>query len=74
MNSNSDNMRDNYADSFAGQSGLRGKYFEAAMRAKRLVQIDEDVLKAFPTTEELNAALRGLLEASKHVHLYPSHH
>ena len=62
-------MRDDYSDFFAGQSCLRGKYFEAAMRAKRLVQIDEDVLKAFPTTEELNAALRGLLEASKHVHL-----
>ena len=72
MNSDSDNMRTEYADSFAGKIGVRGKYFEAAMRAKRLVQIDEDVLKAFPTTGELNAALRGLLEASKHVHL-PTH-
>ena len=72
MNNNSDHMRDDYSDSFAGQTGVRGKYFEAAMRAKRLVQIDEDVLKAFPTTGELNAALRGLLEAAKHVHL-PTH-
>ena len=72
MNSDSDNMRTDYADTFAGKTGVRGKYFEAAMRAKRLVQIDEDVLKAFPTTGELNAALRGLLEASKHVHL-PTH-
>ena len=69
MNSESDNMQDDYGDSFAGKNGIRGKYFEAAMRAKRLVQIDEDVLKAFPTTGELNAALRGLLEASRHVHL-----
>ena len=72
MNNNSDHMRDDYSDSFSGQTGVRGKYFEAAMRAKRLVQIDEDVLKAFPTTGELNAALRGLLEASKPVHL-PTH-
>ena len=72
MNSNSDNMLEDYSNSFAGKTGVRGKYFEAAMRAKRLVQIDEDVLKAFPTTEELNAALRGLLEASRHVHL-PTH-
>ena len=65
-------MQDDYSELFAGQTAVRGKYFETAMRAKRLVQIDEDVLKAFPTSYELNAALRGLLEASKHVHL-PTH-
>ncbi len=72
MNSDSEAMRDDYSEVFAGQTGVRGQYFEAAMRAKRLVRIDEDILKAFPTTQELNAALRGLLEASRHVHL-PTH-
>ncbi len=47
----------------------RGKYFEQTMRAKNLVSIDPDLLEAFPTSGELNAALRGLLEASRHVHL-----
>ena len=42
MNSDSDNMRADYADSLVGKAGMRGKYFEAAMRAKRMVQIDED--------------------------------
>ena len=62
-------MRGDYSDTFAGQAGVRGKYFEAALRVKRLMQIDEDTQKAFLATEELDAALRGLLEASSFVHL-----
>lgn len=47
--------------------GIRGKYHERAMRAKNMVQIDADLLQAFPNAAELNAALRNLVEASKHV-------
>ena len=62
-------MRDDYSDTFAGQAGVRGKYFEAALRVKRLMQIDEDTQKAFLATEELNAGQRGVIEASNHLHL-----
>jgi hypothetical protein len=48
-------------------AGVRGKYYERAMRAKNMVQIDADLLQAFPNAAELNAALRSLVEASKHV-------
>ena len=53
---------------FDYSQGVRGKYYERAMRAKHLVQIDDDLLEAFPSSVELNAALRSLLEASKHIH------
>jgi hypothetical protein len=54
-------------------NAVRGKYFERAMRSKNLVRIDDDLLNAFPTSAELNAALRGLIEASSHVHINPDH-
>ena len=54
---------------FDYSQAVRGKYFERAMRIKNLVKIDDDILEAFPSSAELNAALRGLLEASKHIHL-----
>ena len=49
-------------------TGVYGKYYEQAMRAKQMVHIDKDLLEAFPSAVELNAALRGLVEASRHVH------
>ncbi|PAT32173.1 hypothetical protein CLI92_08320 [Vandammella animalimorsus] len=61
-------MQRDYSALFARQAPLRGKYFEQAMRAKRLVEIDADLLEAFPSARELNAALRNLVEASRHVH------
>ncbi len=69
MNPNSDDMKDDYSELFATQTPVRGKYYERAIRAKNLVRIDDDVLTAFPSASELNAALRGLIDASKHVHL-----
>ena len=67
MNSTTDDMKGDYSDLFARQTPVRGKYFEQAMRAKRLVEIDADLLKVFPNAKELNAALRGLVEAARHV-------
>jgi hypothetical protein len=72
MNPNSDDMKDDYSDLFAKQTPVRGKYYEQAMRAKRLVQIDEDLLKVFSNANELNAALRSLVEASRHVNVRSS--
>ena len=52
---------------FDYSAGVRGKYYERAMRAKNLVQIDKDLLEVFPNAVELNAALRSLVEASTHM-------
>ena len=60
-------LKDEYVLDYS--KGVRGKYYEVAMRNKGFVKLDEDVLTAFPSSSELNAALRGLIEASKHVHL-----
>jgi hypothetical protein len=68
MNNNTDDMREDYSDIFASQTPVRGKYYEQAMRAKRLVQLDSDVLSLFPTAKDVNAALRGLAQASQFVH------
>jgi hypothetical protein len=62
-----DDMREDYTELFVCQQPVRGKYLERAMRAKRLVEIDADLLEAFPDARELNAALRSLVEASRHV-------
>lgn len=68
MNSSTDDdMLDDYSTVFARQNAVRGKFFEQAMRARRLVEIDADLLEAFPDARELNAALRSLIEASRHV-------
>ncbi len=69
MNPNSDDLKDDYSDLFATQTPVRGKYYELAMRAKHLVELDQEVLEAFPTKADVNAALRSLMEASKHIHL-----
>jgi hypothetical protein len=69
MNPNSDDMKDDYSELFATQTPVRGKYYERAMRAKHLVELDQEVLEAFPTKADVNAALRSLMEASKHVHM-----
>ena len=68
MNGTTDDIQRDYSALFARQAPVRGKYFEQAMRAKGLVEIDADLLEAFPSARELNAALRNLVEASRHVH------
>lgn len=62
-----DDLRPEYELDYT--QGVRGKYYEQAMRARHLVEIDADLLEAFPTARELNAALRGLVAASRHVHV-----
>ena len=69
MSNSFDNMRDDYSELFNRSIPVRGKYYELAMREKGFVRLDDELLKAFPTSAELNAALRGLMEASRHVHL-----
>jgi hypothetical protein len=51
-------MRDEYDFS----KGVRGKYSDRLSAGIRLVVLDPDVAKAFPTSDEVNAALRTLAE------------
>lgn len=68
MSNTSDDMKDDYSAEFAAAiangTAVRGKYFG---RLNRVVQLDEDVFSAFPTAADVNAALRSVIEASKHV-------
>ena len=71
MSNTVDDMKDDYSAEFAAAiaagTAVRGKYYERAMRAKRLVEIDEDLLPLFASAAELNAALRGAVEIARHV-------
>ncbi|MEJ7138891.1 hypothetical protein [Amphibiibacter pelophylacis] len=60
-------MSDDYSALFARQTPVRGKYYERALRQCNLVAIDPDLLEVFASAAELNAALRGLVEAARHV-------
>ena len=60
-------LKDEYMLDYS--QGVRGKYYEAAMRNKGFVKLDQDILNAFPSNGDVNAALHSLMEASKHVKL-----
>ena len=52
-------------------NGVRGKYYKKYSVGTNLVAIDPDLLKAFPNSGAVNAALRNLVtiarQASKNV-------
>lgn len=54
-------MRDEYDFSAMGP-GVRGKYARL-LKGRVLVAVDADLAAAFPTTAEVNRALRAVLEA-----------
>jgi hypothetical protein len=54
-----DEMRAEYRQEDLGR-GVRGKHFAAYQQGSNLVLLDPDVAKAFPTSEAVNEALRGL--------------
>ena len=56
-------MRADYGDSLG--TGVRGKYFEAAIRNKGLARIDADLLEVFGSSEEINRALRSFVDQKK---------
>ncbi len=53
-------MRADYRREDLGK-GTRGKYFARVSKGTNLVLLNEQVAKAFPTTEAVNEALMGLL-------------
>lgn len=55
-----DDIRTEYKREELGK-GVRGKYYARFMKGTNLVLLDDRVAKAFPTAEDVNAALLGLL-------------
>ena len=53
-----DEMRDQYDFS----KGVRGKYAERFRQGSNIVVLDPDIAKRYPSSEDVNAALRRLLE------------
>ncbi len=60
MSKVNDEMRVEYRREDLGK-GVRGKYFARVSKGTNLVLLNEEVAKAFPTTEAVNEALMGLL-------------
>ncbi|KAF0099087.1 MAG: hypothetical protein FD187_2989 [bacterium] len=60
MNMDNDELRSEYKREDLGK-GVRGKYSARFMKGTNLVLLDDRVAKAFPTAEDVNAALLGLL-------------
>ncbi|WP_353177671.1 hypothetical protein [Salinisphaera sp. T5B8] len=59
--SKSEEMRAQYRREDLGK-GVRGKYLDRFQESSNVVVLDEDVAKAFPNSQAVNEALRGLLQ------------
>ncbi len=55
-----DDLRPEYRREDLGK-GVRGKHFAEYQKGTNLVLLNPDIAKAFPTSEAVNEALRGLL-------------
>lgn len=53
-------------DEYDFSGGVRGKYAKRYREGTNLVRLDDDVAAMFPTSEEVNAALRSLGEIIRH--------
>jgi hypothetical protein len=62
-NSEEDTLRPEYTHEDLGK-GVRGKHFAAFQEGSNIVVLQEDVAKAFPTSEAVNEALRALLRVT----------
>jgi hypothetical protein len=59
-----DDLRPEYRREDLGK-GVRGKDFAAFQKGSNLVLLSPDVAKAFPTSDAVNEALRGLLQLAE---------
>jgi len=57
-------MRKQYKREDLGK-GVRGKYYAGYRKGTNLVLLSPDVAAAFPTSEAVNEALRGLLRVAE---------
>jgi len=62
--SKTDELRSEYRREELGK-GVRGKYLAAFQKGSNLVLLSPDIAKAFPTSEAVNEALRGLLQLAE---------
>ncbi len=60
MKADDQEMREEYRREDLGK-GVRGKYHPRFLAGTNLVLLDDRVVKAFPTSEDVNAALLGLI-------------
>lgn len=60
----SDELRPEYRREDLG-SGVRGKYLKAYRAGTNLVLLSPDIAKVFPTDEDVNDALRSLIEVAQ---------
>jgi hypothetical protein len=60
----SDELRPEYKREDLGK-GIRGKYFEAYRKGTNLVLLSPDVAKVFSTEEDVNEALRSLINVAQ---------
>ena len=60
--------KDELSKEYDFSKGVRGKYADRFAEGTKLVLLDADVARAFPTARDVNTALRNLLEqqSSKH--------
>jgi len=58
-----DELRPEY-DASVLKGGVRGKHTRAYREGTNLARLDPDVRAAFPTDEDVNEALRGLMQAA----------
>ena len=59
-----DELRPEY--DFSGlEGGVRGKYVERFRKGTNLVLLDPDVARAFPTEDDVNNALRLLMQVAQ---------
>ena len=58
-----DDLRPEYDDSVL-KGGVRGKYTRAYRAGTNLALLDPDVRAAFPTDDDVNRALRSLMESA----------
>jgi hypothetical protein len=59
-----DELRPEY-DFFQLEGEVRGKYVERYQRGTNLVLLDPDVAQAFPTEDDVNNALRLLIQVAQ---------
>lgn len=59
-----DTLRPAYRRTDLGK-GVRGQYFEQYASGTKLVLLQPDIAKAFPTTESVNSALRSLRQVAE---------
>lgn len=62
--SGADELRPEYSREDLGK-GVRGKYLAAYRKGSNLVLLEPGIAKAFPTSEAVNEALRGLLQLTE---------